>query len=211
MRDTAHTRELRDHFLHKSKSMKHDPVEISPSILRQRDRVHDQVLNSIATSVKGLRPNRILDVGTGYGMNLSFLASRFGESSHIWSVDASPGVVREVKKMIRTHEYSRHIVVKRANSEQLPFKSDRFDLVASMFLLHHLSNPKRGIAEMGRVLSRGGKLVVADWRPTAAKPLKLHKESDIPSPNFVIKQLRPLGYRTKTRNGRYWYLIEAVK
>ena len=144
-------------------------------------------------------------------MNLSFLASRFGESSHIWSVDASQGVVREVKKMMRAHKYARNIVVKRANSEQLPFKSDRFDLVASMFLLHHLSNPKRGLAEMGRVLSHGGKLVVADWRPTAAKPLKLHKESDIPSPDFAVKEFKRLGYRTKTRKGRYWYLIEAVK
>ena len=211
MRKTGSVRDLRTHFLHKGKSMKLDSKEMPPRIIEQRERVHDEVQKNIAISVKGLRPKKVLDIGTGYGMNLTFLAHRFGKSSRIWSVDASPGVVREVRKMMRSHEYSRHITVKQASSEQLPFKSDHFDLIASMFLLHHLSNPKRGLSEMERVLTNGGKLIIADWKPSAAKPLKLHKQSEIPSPNFVIKQLKQLGYRTRSRRGRYWYLIEATK
>ena len=211
MRKTRTIRDLRKHFLHKGKSMEESSREISPRIARQRDRVHDHVLNSVAVSVKGLQPKRILDVGTGYGMNLTFLARRFGKCSRIWSVDASPAVVHEMKKIMRKHQYSRHVIVKQANAEQLPFKSDHFELVVSLFLLHHLSNPKRGLFEMGRTLSQGGKLIIADWRPAAGKPLMLHAQSDIPSPSFVIKQLKRLGYRTRSRIRRYWYLIEAIK
>lgn len=211
MRKTCTTRDLRKYFVHKGRTMRQASREVSPSLIRQRDRAHHQVLSSIALSTKGLRPKRILDIGTGYGMNLTFLACRFGKSSRIWSVDASPGVVREVKKMMRAHEYSRHIIVRKANSQELPFKNDRFDLIVSMFLIHHLSSPTRGLSEMGRVLSQGGKLIIADWKPTAAKPLKLHKQSEIPSPTFVINQLKRLGYSTKIRIGRYWYLIEASK
>jgi ubiquinone/menaquinone biosynthesis C-methylase UbiE len=111
---------------------------------------------------------------------------------------------------MRQHQYSRHVFVKRANAERLPFKSSHFDLVVSLFALHHFSNPKRGLFEMGRVASHEGKLIVADWRPEAGKPLMLHAASDIPSPSFVNAQLKRLGYRTRSRIRRYWYLIEAM-
>ena len=211
MRKARTIRDLRKHFLHKGKSMQERSGEISPSIVRERDRVHEHVLKSVAVSVKGLQPKRILDVGTGYGMNLTFLTRRFGKGSRIWSVDASPAVVHEMKKIIRKHQYSRHVMIRQANAEQLPFRSDHFELVVSLFSLHHLSNPKRGLFEMGRTLSRGGKLIIADWTPTAGRPLMLHARSDIPSPSFVNTQLRRLGYRTRSSVRRYWYLIEAMK
>jgi demethylmenaquinone methyltransferase/2-methoxy-6-polyprenyl-1,4-benzoquinol methylase len=168
-------------------------------------------MKSVAISVKDLQPKRILDVGTGYGMNLMFLARRFGRSSLIWSIDASAGVVREMKKITRKHQYSGHITIKQANAEQLPFKNDHFQLVASLFSLHHLSNLKCGLFEMERTLSREGKLIIADWTPAAAKPLMLHARRDMASPSSVDTQLRRLGCRTRSRIHRYWYLIEAAK
>lgn len=211
MRKARPIRDLRKHFLHKSKGMKEISRDRPTRIARQIDRAHHQVLRNVAVSTKGLQPKRILDVGTGYGMNLTFLARRFGKFSRIWSVDASPVIVHEMKKTMGNHQYSRHLNVKQANAEQLPLKSDYFGLVVSVFSLHHLSNPKRGLFEMGRVLSTGGKLIVADWTPAAGKPLMLHARSDIPSPSFVNTQLKRLGYRTKTSIQRYWYSIEAMK
>jgi len=191
--------------------MQESSRESSPKIARQRDRVHDQVLKSVAISVQDLQPKRVLDVGTGYGMNLAFLARRFGKCSRIWSVDASPEVVHAVKKRMRRHEDSRHVILKQADAEHLPFKGDYFELIVSLFSLHHLSNPKRGLVEMGRTLSHDGKMIIADWRPQAAKPLMLHSREDIPSPTFVIKELKRLGHHTRTHIRRYWYLIEATK
>ena len=210
LRRTRTIRDLRKYFLHKGKSMEESHGEISSKIARRRDLAHQHVMKNVVLSVKDLQAKRILDVGTGYGMSLSFLARRFGKRSRIWSVDASTGVVREARKSMIEHGYSRHVVVKRGNAEQLPFRSHHFDLVISVFVLHHLSNPKRGLFEMGRVLSRGGKLIIADWSPSAGKALMLHAQSDFPSPIFVIKQLKGLGYSTRSRIRRYWYLIEAV-
>ena len=191
--------------------MRESSREISPRIARQRAQAHDQAQDSVAASVKGLHPKRVLDVGTGYGMNLTFLARRFGKCSRIWSVDASPAVVHEVRTMMRKRQFSRHVFVKEGNAERLPFKSDYFDLVVSLFSFHHLSNPKRGLFEMRRVLSHGGRLIIADWRPTAAKPLMLHAQSDIPSPTFVLKELKRLGHHARSNVRRYWYLIETMK
>ena len=205
------TPDLRRHFLHKGKGMKVRPTEVSSNIARRRQRVHEFVLRSIDVSVKGLRPKRILDVGTGYGANLTFLATRFGRRSRIWSVDVSPAIVHKIKKIMNDHQYSRHVVVKRADAEHLPFLDKHFDQVVSSFSLHHLSNPKRGLFDMGRVLADGGKFIIADWTPAAGKPLTLHTPADFPPPAFVDTQLKRSGYRTKNRRHRYWYLIEAVK
>ena len=95
LRRTRTIRDLRKYFLHKGKSMEGSHGEISSKIARKRDLAHEQVMKNVALSVKGLQAKRILDVGTGYGMSLSFLARRFGKRSRIWSVDASIGVVRE--------------------------------------------------------------------------------------------------------------------
>ena len=107
--------------------------------------------------------------------------------------------------------YSRHVIIREASAERLPFESGRFDLVVSLFSLHHLSNPKRGLFEMARVLSKEGKLIVSDWRPTAARPLLLHARSDMPSPTFVSTEFKRLGYRTSRQIHRYWYSIVAMQ
>ena len=191
--------------------MKDRPTEVSLNVTRQRERVHECVLRNIGVSVKDLRPRKVLDVGTGYGTNLTFLVTRFGRRSRIWSVDASPAIVHEIKKMMSDRRYSRHVVIKQADAEHLPFPRKHFDLIVSSFSLHHLSNPERGLFEMGRVLADGGILIIADWTPAAGKPLMLHAPADFPSPTFVHAQLKRSGYRTKNRRRRYWYLIEAVK
>ena len=185
--------------------------QISPRIARRRELLHEHVMNDFAIAVREIRPRRILDVGTGYGVNLTFLARRFGRRSRIWSVDASPKVVRDMRKIMKEHQYSRHIIVKQANAEHLPFKSGQFELVASLFSLHHFLNPKRGLFEMGRVVSHDGKLVIADWRSAARKSLALRAHGKIPTPEFVTKQLKRSRYRISLHTHRYWYLIEASK
>ena len=203
--------ELRKHFVHKGKDMKATSSELSPRIVRERGRVHDQALRYLAVSVKGCQPKRILDVGTGYGTNLRFMANRFGGHSRIWSIDASPWVVREMKRKMRDHRFSEHVIIKKADAEHSSLKSAYFDLVVSLFSLHHLSNPKRGLSEMERVLSPGGKLIIADWTPAAGRRLKLHGQSEMPSPKLVVDRLKQLGFHTQTRLRPYWYCVEVVK
>ena len=203
-------RAIREHFLFKGKRTQKRSRELSPRIARQRDRVHEEVEQEVANSIKDLEPRSVLDVGTGYGVNARLLMDYFGKSAQIWSVDASPRVVREVKRIMRQHQHSRHVVFKQANAEKLPFKNGRFDLLVSVFLIHHLSDVKRGLREMGRVTSDKGKMIIADWRPIRS-PVTPHAHSDMPSPSSILRHIKRLGYSTKIRKGRYWYLIEVNK
>jgi ubiquinone/menaquinone biosynthesis C-methylase UbiE len=51
----------------------------------------------------------------------------------------------------------------RAAAEQLPFADNRFDRVLMVDALHHLTNQRRSLQEMWRVLAPGGKMVIEEY------------------------------------------------
>jgi SAM-dependent methyltransferase len=50
-----------------------------------------------------------------------------------------------------------------ATAERLPFRDAVFDTVVGAFLLPHLAEPERAVAEFRRVLRPGGRLALATW------------------------------------------------
>jgi ubiquinone/menaquinone biosynthesis C-methylase UbiE len=112
--------------------------------------------------------------------------------------------------MLKSEGLGESVFLKKGKAEQMPFRAGRFDLVVSLLSLHHFSNPLEALREMARVTSQGGKVIVADWKPTKS-PVTPHSAKDIPSPTFVERKLRLLGWSTTLKEGRYWYLVEASR
>jgi ubiquinone/menaquinone biosynthesis C-methylase UbiE len=54
---------------------------------------------------------------------------------------------------------SRGVNVRQADVQELPFADDSFDVVAAMWMLYHVPDVQRGLAEIARVLRPGGILV----------------------------------------------------
>jgi SAM-dependent methyltransferase len=61
----------------------------------------------------------------------------------------------------------------RAQAEQLPFPDAVFDLVLTTLSLRHWTDPPAGIAEIGRVLTVDGVLILADVFPRHPHPVRL--------------------------------------
>ncbi|MET7869463.1 class I SAM-dependent methyltransferase [Streptomyces cyaneofuscatus] len=57
-----------------------------------------------------------------------------------------------------------------ADASALPFGDGTVDAVTGAFLLPHLGSPTEGLAELRRVLSRGGRLVLTNWAASARSP-----------------------------------------
>jgi len=92
----------------------------------------------------------------------------------------------------------------------LPFASGRFDIVVSLLSLHHFSQPAKALAEMVRVLSPKGILLVVDWRPVKSRVIP-HSARHVPAPEFVMRTLNRLKCATTLRSGRHWYFVEGKK
>lgn len=49
-----------------------------------------------------------------------------------------------------------------ADAYALPLESESVDVVMANMFLHHVEHPEKALAEMSRILKKGGRLVIAD-------------------------------------------------
>ena len=125
------------------------------------DRISFGLSDTISHAVQLLWPlpgERILDIGTGTGW-AARLAARRG--AQVTGVDIAPGMLGAAEIL------SRHLQpqprFQRAPAEDLPFEDGSFDGVISTYGVIFSPDPSAAIAEMARVLRRGGRLVLATW------------------------------------------------
>jgi SAM-dependent methyltransferase len=123
-----------------------DPWGYSKSYLDwNRDKIHRPVYEN-------LQQGNVLDAGGGYGYGRRYTQGRM----HL-SVDISLNILK--------HDSGQPKVI--GAIEELPIKTGAFDNVVSVGVLRHCFNPERFIAEIHRVLTPEGRLVIAtpaaDW------------------------------------------------
>lgn len=92
---------------------------------------------------------RILDVGCGAGFLSNYLAK---ENFDVTAIDLSESSL-EVARNRDTTKKVRYLL---ADAYDLPFEAETFDIVTSTDFLEHVSEPRRVITEVSRVLKPNG-------------------------------------------------------
>lgn len=98
--------------------------------------------------------DKLLDVGCGSGL-FSSLASNAG--AEVTGIDASEKLIEEAKRRITSVDFLT------GEMEELPFDHNTFDFVCGFNSFQYAANVKNALEEAGRVLKRGGKIVVMIW------------------------------------------------
>lgn len=96
-----------------------------------------------------LKANNILDMGCGEGSRLNKLSGK-----KKIGVDISSTAIKIAKKKYPELNFFVY------DLEKLPLKDESFDLVYSAYVLEHLSNPEKVLAEAIRLVSKNGFLVL---------------------------------------------------
>jgi SAM-dependent methyltransferase len=134
---------------------------------------------------------RVLDIGCGTGRLAEALAER---GARVWAVEPSPEMAALARK--------RFANVKSAPAERLPFKDGWFD-GAVMWLVLHLVDRPRALAEALRVLGPDGRLVVATFDPKHFERYWLNRyypsleaidRERFPTPEELEAELRTTGF-----------------
>src|SRR6266487_1035550 len=105
----------------------------------------------------------VLDVGCGTGTLAMEVKPRVGRAGRVAGIDPSPQqIARARAKAARRHvpiEFQIGVI------EHLAFPDQTFDVVLSTLMMHHLptSLKRQGLAEIARVLTVGGRLIIADF------------------------------------------------
>jgi SAM-dependent methyltransferase len=99
---------------------------------------------------------RALDVGCGPGALTDQLVDRLGADS-VAAVDPSGPFVEACR--------ARHpgVDVRVGTAEALPYEDDAFDAAAACLVVHFMTDPVRGLAEMARVTRAGGRVAATVW------------------------------------------------
>jgi len=99
---------------------------------------------------------RVLDVGCGPGALTGELVKRLGAKA-VSAVDPSESFVATACERYRGVDMS-HVA-----AEELPFADGSFDAALAQLVVHHMSDPVRGLVEMARVTRRGGVVAACVW------------------------------------------------
>jgi SAM-dependent methyltransferase len=108
---------------------------------------------------------RVLDVGCGTGRLLRQTRQRY-RPAELVGVDLARGMLAAA---IRATTTELRIHYLHAGAEHLPFTDEMFDLVFATMTMRHWTDQAAGIAEIGRVLTPGGVLVLADVFPSSPR------------------------------------------
>ena len=99
---------------------------------------------------------RAIDVGCGPGALTAELVSRLGPHA-VAAVDPSAPFVAAAQARNPGAD------IRRASAEQLPFPDRMFDAALAQLVVHFMSDPVSGLAEMARVTRHGGVVAASVW------------------------------------------------
>jgi SAM-dependent methyltransferase len=134
-------------------------------------------------------PQRLLEVGCGPGWFAARVARELG--AEVVATDQSERMVELAR--------GQGLDARLADVQELPFGDEAFDCVAAHWMLYHVPDLDRGLAEIARVLTPGGRLVAITngkdhllelWKLVGAEKLRLARDYAFGAENGE-ERLRP--------------------
>ncbi len=112
----------------------------------------------LAGLVAAGQTDRAVDLACGPGT----LALRFARHvKWVCGFDLTPAILGRARDTARTEGIA-NLFFALGDAQSLPFADNSLDIAVTSYSLHHIPHPQRTIAEMARVLKRGGRAGVLD-------------------------------------------------
>ncbi len=111
-------------------------------------------LTSIISMLKGRKASRVLDLGSGSGRHVVYLA---GQGFSVFGIDSSPSGMDMTRQWLLEERLTADLRIQDI-SQKLPYDTDFFGAVFSIQVIHHatIAAIQRIIGEMDRVLKKEG-------------------------------------------------------
>lgn len=146
---------------------------------------------------------RYLDVATGTG-DVALEIVRRIPGSKVTGVDFSEGMLEIGKSKVGKAGLGDRIDMSFGDAAALPFEDNTFDGSIIAFGIRNVQDYKKGISEMGRVVKKGGKVVILEFTTVQNRVIK-------PFYRFYISNVLPfIGGLISGKMGAYKYLPQSM-
>ena len=156
---------------------------------------------------------RVLDTGCGTGKQLTADRRAFPDGLMV-GLDLFHGMLRQARWRCSA------VAWVQGNSARPPFKDASFDYITNQFSYHHVPDKPRMIAEIGRVLSPGGRFVVTTIDPWSMPGWIVYTyfpaarqrdfEDCLPAEEFAAL-MTEAGFSNIQINRQHWHEKEGLK
>ena len=129
------------------------------------DEISRTISDAIDHAVERLQPKageRLLDLATGTGWGSRLIAQR-AAGAKVVGADIAEQMLEHARSTAKTLRLE--IDYQHADAERLPFADGSFDGVLSTFGVMFVGKPELAATELARVVKKGGRAVLATWRP----------------------------------------------
>ena len=122
------------------------------------------------SSLKSFAPRRVLDIATGTG-DLALLIDKILKPECIIGCDISEGMMQVAREKCKKRGIT-SITFEKEDCTALSYPDDSFDAVTSSFGIRNFQELDKALAEMCRVLRKGGHLVILELSTPVSFPMK---------------------------------------
>ena len=162
-----------------------------------------RVWKAYTVGVANVQPgDRVLDIAAGTGDLTRAFARAAGPQGTVVHTDINEAMLRVGRD--RLLDEGLILPTLACDAERLPFRDGSFDLVSVAFGLRNMTRKDRALAEMARVLRRGGRLLVLEFSKVAP-PLQMAYDW------YSFSVLPRLGAWVAGDVESYRYLAESIR
>lgn len=117
------------------------------------------------------RPKQMLDIATGTG-DFAILAAKELKPEHLIGADISEGMMAIGREKVKAAGLSDVISFQKEDCLNLSFPDNTFEAVTAAFGIRNFQNLDKGLAEICRVLKKGGHLSIVELTTPVKFPMK---------------------------------------
>ena len=148
------------------------------------------------------KPQSLLDIATGTG-DFAIMAAQMLSPQRLIGADISEGMMDIGRQKVRKAGLDGIISFEREDCTALSYADNSFDAVTAAFGIRNFANLDKGLAEMCRVLKKGGHLSIVELTTPVTFPMKqmFHIYSHTVPPVYgrlISRDTSAYSYLTKT-------------
>lgn len=139
------------------------------SILKSYERyapVYDQTFGwllsyrgrTMAAGVTNHRPGRVLEVGVGTGISLSY----YRREHQVHGIDISPHMLERARRRVSRMRLAHVSHLEIMDAREIQYPDNSFDAVVAAYVMSVVPEPARVISEIERVCKPGGDVIIVN-------------------------------------------------